>query len=368
MHARSLLTAALGFSTLGLAALGFVVAAPALAQDTPAETEPAKPAEKPADADPQVTHEVLQKGEGRLVGEGAAAFVHYVGTLTSGKKFDSSRDRGEAFRFEVGAGMVIKGWDQAVAKMRVGDRWMCTIPWQLAYGADGRPPTIPAKADLIFDIEVMDAAEPTYEIVTEGLGELDLGDLVEAHITGTVVGGASWVDSRAAGEPQMMQVGAPSSFLGLDMALRRMKVGAHWKISVPALLALGKRGAPPKIPANADHLIDVEILRVVRPVIEVLKAGEGEPPKRGQKVKVHYTGTFTDGSKFDSSRDRDEPFEFVLGARQVIQGWDMTVAKMRLGERVKVKIPWPLAYGARGGRGIPPKADLIFDIELLGIE
>jgi len=102
--------------------------------------------------------------------------------------------------------------------------------------------------------------------------------------------------------------------------------------------------------------------------IEKLATGNGPTPKKGDLVTVHYTGWLTDGVKFDSSVDQDEPFTFVLGEKQVIAGWDLGVATMNVGDKVKLTIPPDLAYGRSGYPGaIPPNATLIFDVELLRI-
>jgi FKBP-type peptidyl-prolyl cis-trans isomerase FkpA len=103
-------------------------------------------------------------------------------------------------------------------------------------------------------------------------------------------------------------------------------------------------------------------------IIEDLAVGAGDLASAGQRVTVHYTGWLTDGTKFDSSKDRNDPFVFPLGGRRVIAGWDEGVQGMRVGGVRKLTIPPALGYGARGAGGvIPPNATLVFEVELLGV-
>ena len=103
-------------------------------------------------------------------------------------------------------------------------------------------------------------------------------------------------------------------------------------------------------------------------MIETLAEGTGPEAKAGAQVRVHYTGWLTDGKKFDSSKDRGDPFSFKLGGGQVIKGWDEGVAGMKVGGVRKLTIPPTLGYGARGAGGvIPPNATLVFEVELLGV-
>jgi peptidylprolyl isomerase len=147
------------------------------------------------------------------------------------------------------------------------------------------------------------------------------------------------------------------------------------KRSVPFVLAL-LLAAPLPVVAATSSAYTTTAMKTAPKTVRLpdglvytdLKVGKGALPKPGQTAIVHYTGTFPGGKKFDSSRDRGQPFEFALGAHKVIPCWDEGVASMRVGGRRKLVCPPALAYGERGADDvIPPNATLNFDVELLGV-
>jgi peptidylprolyl isomerase len=135
-----------------------------------------------------------------------------------------------------------------------------------------------------------------------------------------------------------------------------------------------KRPAPTPPPAGGQKPAEKPKGKVITTKsglqYEELKAGRGVSPKPGQLVTVHYTGWLTNGKKFDSSVDRGQPFEFVIGQRQVIPGWDEGVMTMKVGGKRKLIIPSKLGYGPDGTPGgpIPPNATLVFEVELLKVK
>ena len=175
-------------------------------------------------------------------------------------------------------------------------------------------------------------------------------------------------------------------FPGWDEGATGMKVGGKRLLIIPAELALGETGGG-EIPPGATLIMEIEMVDIIEPVFmtEVdeddftvtesgLKyydfvEGDGDTPAEGQTVVVHYTGWLEDGTKFDSSLDRGQPFSFPLGQGAVIPGWDEGVATMKVGGKRQLVIPAELGYGEAGaGATIPPGAILVFEVELLEIQ
>jgi len=138
---------------------------------------------------------------------------------------------------------------------------------------------------------------------------------------------------------------------------------ARCVLAMAAAAALHAQAFDPRMPASVPQVtgtvVDGSTLRYID-----VKAGEGEPARPGQRFTVHYTGWLRDGTQFDSSIGKD-PIQFVQGRREVISGWDMGFAGMRVGGKRRLFVPYQLAYGEKGRGSIPPKAELIFDVELL---
>ena len=389
---------------LALVALVAVPVAVAFAQDK----APAKVDAIPADTEIQTTasglkYSILVAGkDGPHPKRGEKVKVHYTGWLTDGTKFDSSRDRGTPTEFTVG--QVIEGWNEALCMMTAGARWKLTIPPKLGYGEHGQGP-IPANATLVFDVELIDfeslpefhAPDPAaqkktdsglkYEVLSAGAGDPPGADdvLELKYALWNTKGVLLDHSGRAGGSVKLPRGDLPLAFMKEAAGL--LKKGARLRFEVPPDLCFGDKNQGPALPANSVTIWELELVGTIKPLpvptfsmpddsklkttasglkYEVIEEGEGESPKMGTKVLVHYAGWFTDGKLFDSSFGRGEPTEMRLG--MVIRGWNEGLQLMKPGSVYRFVIPPQLAYGAAGQPPkIAPNTTLVFYIKLVKV-
>jgi peptidylprolyl isomerase len=225
-------------------------------------------------------------GTGAVAKKGDEIRVHYTGKLEDGRVFDSSLKRGVPFDFPLGAGRVIPGWDEGVIGMKVGGKRTLTIPPDKAYGERGAGGVIPPNATLTFDIELLAIVPPLpqpkaesaftgsarkfttpnrvkVQVHKEGTGsEAKAGDVVEVHYTGKLKADGTVFDSSVKrGQAFKFPVGQGKVIKGWDETIVGMKTGELRTITIPAKMAYGER-ARGKIPANADLIFQVEMMRI----------------------------------------------------------------------------------------------------------
>ena len=371
--------------------------------------------------------ETLKEGAGEAIRAGQLIKVHYKGylavdsatvnkaatdTTVEAPYFANSYYSEQPLEFTVGVGQVIEGWDKGLVGMKIGEIRKLSVPSVMAYG-DNSLEGIPPNSDLMFVVELVHAEKPLeadkfpadvdklkwrdmgrgLKVYDEkaGSGKLNAaGNVIKVHYTGWLLSGRKFGSSKDLGKPLEAVMGAGKMIKGWETGLEGMREGGVRWLRVSPAMGYGAT-AFSMIPPNSTLVFRVELVEsMVDPEIAakmdffpdtttlsfengseglryaVIQQGEGEPAKAGANVKVHYTGWLTNGYKFDSSRDREQPFSFPLGGGRVIRGWDLGVAGMLPGEKRILMIPPGLGYGSRGAGPIPGGATLIFAVEYLG--
>ena len=345
------------------------------------------------------------EGKGVKPASGDKVVVHYTGKLTNDTIFDSSVKRNQPFTFVLGVGQVIKGWDEGISLLNVGSKATFKIPPQLGYG-DRDMGNIPPNSILIFEVELLNVISgpkpyelgtkqwtvlPSgvkYVIVKDGTGiKVQPNMKITAHYSGYFDDGKMFDSSVQRDEPISVILGKKQIIPGLEEGLNQLKVGDKAKIFIPYQLAYGDAGRG-AIPAKANLTFDIEMVGAteVPKLVEyntagkdtittksglkyiIVQQGNGLKAQAGKKVKVHYTGYFTDGKVFDSSVERGEPIEFPLGQGQVIPGWDEGIQLLKVGDKARFIIPSVIGYGDKAVGPIPANSTLIFDVELMDVE
>jgi peptidylprolyl isomerase len=252
----------------------------------------------------------VAEGDGPAAKAGDYVDLLYTGTLANGRQFESAQDKASPAQFLLGRGQLpTKGLDEGVLGMKVGGKRKLIVPPELGFGSLGKPPQIPPNASLVYVVELVGiSAKPK---------------------AGREKSGTSPERPKVVSEEEIKTGKECEGLTAADKGKKLITLSSGLKY--------------------VDQ-----------------KEGEGtETAAVGDTVQVHYTGMLTDGTKFDSSRDRNEPFRVVIGRSSVIRGWHEGLQGMKQGGQRKLIIPPDLAYGPRGKGPIPPNATLVFDIEVL---
>lgn len=310
-------------------------------------------------------------------------FVRYRfnGTLLDGTPFDSSYARKQTHDSLVGAGWQVKGMDEGLLGMCVGEIRHIVIPPFKAYGEKGSGTEIPPHATLVFDVLLVDVHNPKDNITIENLVVPEsctrrtvTGDYIRYHYNGTFLNGVTFDTSYRRNSTYNTYLGMGYVIPGVDEGLLGVCSGERRRVIIPPRLAYGERGAGDVIPPSAVLVFDILVVDFHNPSdsidVHVTHRPEScnDTTELHDLVRYHYNCTLVDGTPLFSSHDYENIQDAVLGGDKVIDGLDEGLRGMCAGEKRLVTVPPHLGHGEKGATGVPSSAVLVFDIELLSFE
>ncbi|XP_020654972.3 peptidyl-prolyl cis-trans isomerase FKBP10 isoform X1 [Pogona vitticeps] len=303
---------------------------------------------------------------------------HYNGTLLDSTPFDSSYGKDSTYDTYVGSGWLIKGMDQGLLGMCAGEKRRIVIPPFLAYGEKGYGTVIPPQASLVFYVHLVDLHNPKDGISLEHLEvpasckrKSVTGDFVRYHYNGTLMDGTLFDSSYSRNHTYDTYIGKGYVIPGMDQGLQGVCIGEKRRIIIPPHLAYGESGAGNKIPGSAVLIFDVHIVDFHNPtdsveIETVYRPADCNVTTQDRDfVRYHYNCSLLDGTKLFSSHDYENAQEATLGTNKIIEGLNIGLLDMCVGEKRLVTVPPHLGHGESGARGVPGSAVLRFEIELL---
>uniref|UniRef100_UPI0037E7FF30 peptidyl-prolyl cis-trans isomerase FKBP10 n=1 Tax=Semicossyphus pulcher TaxID=241346 RepID=UPI0037E7FF30 len=313
----------------------------------------------------------------------ASDFVryHYNGTLLSGEAFDSSYSRNVTYDTYLGQGDLIKGMDEGLLGMCVGERRVIIVPPFLAYGETGSGTKVPPQATLVFEVLMVDMFNPKDDLIVEvkevpeGCTRKTVtGDYIRYHYNGTFQDGTAFDSSYQRNSTYNTYIGMGTVIRGMDKALQGLCVGEKRRITVPPHMAYGGDGVGDLIPGSAVLVFDIHVIDFHNPKdpvhIEVTHKPQecSATSEADDLIQYHYNCSLMDGTLLYSSDQFNSPSVTTLGANKVIPGMEEGLSGMCVGERREVVVPPHWGHGENGAGEVPSSAVLFFELELVELQ
>lgn len=306
---------------------------------------------------------------------------HFNGTLLDGTVFDSSYKRSQTQDSVVGEGLLIKGLDEGLLGMCVGEIRHFIIPPFLAFGEQGYGTGIPPHASVEYHILLEDLHNPKDDIIVETLKLPEpcarksvAGDFIRYHYNASFLNGIMFDSSYQQNQTYNTYIGMGYMIAGIDKGLQGVCAGEWRRIILPPHLAYGQQGAGKDIPGSAVLVFDIHVIdfhNIKDPVqVDVLHRSEAcnESSEVNDFIQYHYNCSLLDGTLLFSSHDYETPQNVLLGGDKIIDGLDEALRNMCVGERRTVIVPPHLGHGEKGAGIVPGSAVLRFELELLSLQ